>query len=136
MGPVEAVTSAGDKTTLQILGQAFEVRFADSVKVGDYAVAATDKVGSLVYRIGSSYVAGVSEVRIKGTVTSSGNVGVVGIGGTAVDFTPLLSSSPSLEPKVGRAFGAAGVQPLASGVVIARPGADAAVGCSLLDGRM
>ncbi len=102
-------------------------------------VAATDdvSVGTVVYHVGTSYVPGVSLLKIKNVVTNVDSViGTVSVGTAAVDYTPLLSSDPQLAPQVAQTLEVVGIQPLAKGVVIARPDESAAVGCLNSDGRM
>jgi hypothetical protein len=117
----------------------FEVRDEGAFAVGDYVIAASDPDGleTVVYHAGSTYVPGVSTVRIKAVASSvDAQRGTVFLGPTAIDYTAILSNDPAMVPQVDQVFDAAGIQPVSQGLVIAGPSDSSTVGCSVLDGRM
>ena len=135
MGPVESISPRGDLTRLVILGQSFDIPAGDSadLAVGDYVVAgaASEKGASIVYHVGSVYVAGISVVRLKGPVGAVDPTrGIASVGAATVDFTALLSVVPDAAPEVDDSFVIAGTQPVSRGVVLARPSIGGTVGCS------
>src|SRR5262245_23399795 len=84
MGRVDSIARNGDKVTLAILGQVFEMPSAAATDfaVGDFAVAGTDPSnGATAYHVGSVYVAGLSKVRLKAPVTAVDvSVGTASVG--------------------------------------------------------
>jgi hypothetical protein len=135
MGPVETISPSGELTRLVILGQAFDIPTADSASlaVGDYVVAgaSSEKGASIVYHVGSVYVAGISVVRLRGPVGAVDAArGTASVGAATVDYTALLSVGPHAVPEVDDSLVVAGMQPVSRGVVLARPSTDGPVGCS------
>ena len=72
MGPVESIASDGLASTVVVLGQVFSIEdLSPDLVVGDYVVAASHpSLGTTVYPVGVSYVAGVSTVKVKATATA------------------------------------------------------------------
>jgi hypothetical protein len=69
--------------------------------------------------LGSQYVAGVSDVAIKGQVTSVDyRLASAGVGAASIDYSAQLSVDPELAPILGDSIEALGTQPLAHGKVI------------------
>jgi hypothetical protein len=140
MGPIETIAVDGNVTALVVLGQTFETSTDEvfGLAVGDYVVAAAHPgIGTTIYPVGTPYVAGVSTVKIKATVTAlDASVGSASLGSTAVDYTATLSSNSAVLPLVDQPFEVIGTQPVAQGVILAGPSASAEVGCPALDGRM
>ncbi len=139
MGPVESIVVTGDSMTIRVIGQMFDLPADDSLAIGDYVVAAAaeGQAEGVVYLVGATYVPGVSTVRIKASASSVDlGVGQAMLGATHVDFTGLLSSTPSLAPRANDVLVFAGIQPAPGGVIIAGPDPNGAVGCSASDGRM
>jgi hypothetical protein len=135
MGPVESTSPNGDLTRLVILGQAFDILAADSAAfaVGDYVVAGTgsEKGASVVYHVGSVYVAGISVVRLKGPARAvDPTQGTAWVGDATIDYTALLSTAPDAAPDVNDYFSVTGTQPVGRGLVLARPSTGGTVGCS------
>jgi hypothetical protein len=123
----------------QVLGQMFEVPADDAVAKGDYVVAAQldAEATGIVYPVGVPYVPGVSLVRIKASASRVDlGTGQATLGATHVDYTTLLSTSPGFAPQANAVLAFVGIQPAPGGVIIAGPDPNAAVGCSVLDGRM
>jgi hypothetical protein len=135
MGPIESIGAQGASVT--VLGQTFETD-ASGLEVGDYVVAGAHPIfGATVYEVGSSYIPGVSAVKIMAAVTAiDTRVGTASLGATKVDYTASLSTNPALALAVDQPFVAVGTQPVAQGVIVAGPNSGAAVGCAALDGRM
>jgi hypothetical protein len=139
MGPVESITVADDSMTIQILGQVFDIPPDDTLAVGDYVVAAQAEghIGAMAYPVGVAYVPGASLVRIKASASEiDPALGQATLGTARVDYTAMLSTTPRFAPRVNDLLVFAGVQPTPGSVIMAGPDPNAAVRCSVLDGRM
>jgi hypothetical protein len=123
MGVVEAISADASGTNVAVAGQTFSVAAEDVsiLSVGDYVVAGTVAKDSpaIIYHVGLPYVAGVSQVRIKGALSSvDPAAGKLQVGALTIDYTPSLSANPSFAAEVGKSVEVAGVQPSAGGVLL------------------
>jgi hypothetical protein len=123
MGAVDKIVSDQKGASIVVAGQAFAVSAADVdlFQVGDYVVAGSVASGTstVAYHVGVPYVPGVSPVRVKGAVTAIDlTKGTLSIGTLSLDYTPQLATAPMLEPQVGDAARAVGVQPAQQGPML------------------
>jgi hypothetical protein len=123
MGAVDAIAVDGHSAALTIAGQTFSVAAEDAsgISVGDYVVAGAIEAdaAALVYHVGLPYVPGVSQVRVKGALSSlDAATGKLTIGALVVDYTPYLAEAPNFAAEIGDVVALAGVQPSIDGVLL------------------
>jgi hypothetical protein len=123
MGLVDSVVMKADgMAAVTILGQTFGAHWDQvSVRVGDYAVAASGADGQLamLMPLQESYVPGASPVWVAGEVSAVQNdIGVFSVGNAAFNYTALLARNPTLVPDVGDAVDMYGVQPVVGGSIL------------------
>ena len=121
MGPVESLEIIHEGYRLTILGQTF-ITNSTSIPVaeGDYVLAAgSGESLDLLMPIGMPYVAGASQVLVRGTVNSIKSfTAELTVGDLAIDYSAHLSIDASFSPKVGAVVEFMGVQPLPGGNAI------------------
>jgi hypothetical protein len=126
MGPVESIdVGNGASSTITVLGQTYRTTpdVAASFAVGDYVVAGGSGGDlSLIYGTQADYVAGSSQVTVRGAITSVDVTrALLGIGDVTIDYSSHLTSNASYTPVVGDVVEVKGTQPLSRGIVLALP---------------
>jgi hypothetical protein len=132
IGPVETVSFVGALAKITVLGQTYTSdsdTIAD-IALGDYVVIAggRDRVASIVYRVGSTYVPGVSRVTVRGAVGAVDTAHATAtVGNVVVDYVSHLANAPDYVPETGAVLEATGTQPQPGGAILVGSGDGAVV---------
>jgi len=122
LGPIEMLTQGSGVAVISVAGQVFvTTRDVGELQVGEYVLIAGSGDGDVevLLRLDEVYVPGASRIWVRGEVNSvSPERGLLTVGSTSFDYTPVLSIAPDYRPQIGDFVEIAGTQYTPKGVVL------------------
>ncbi|MCC7414142.1 MAG: hypothetical protein IT495_21170, partial [Gammaproteobacteria bacterium] len=122
VGPVSTVSAGGQE--FSVLGRSFHAKSPIAFVAGDYVAVhgvlqADGTVEDVWIEAMGRYVPGSDAVYQKGVVTEVRPfVGQFSIGGSRLDYIPVLATQPNAAPSLGAVVAISGIQPAADSVVL------------------